>query len=520
MLLLCVIPPTAMAQQEPLNIPDALFVHTASNTHKVQSFLLWTDTIYDVIPGGDSTHKVVLWCTDDILLYSMDLFVGGTTEYVIKKDSIRQNGQILEHDGHSGEGDIRLEIIQDSTINLGSFPIVLSQPGSLMIPIRISSDFGVQAVATITYVGGRNTHCHLDSFNPGVIGAPFPTNSTLSGFGTAILEATKTGVDDFNDYLRDIHEDWQMALTIRDTRQQSISEIIDDIDTSIYLGPLDGPTLYYISQHSDDIVVVSCCATADSLSLEDNIFRTAPTDAYLGASLARLMSYNDIQVILPVWTDTMQKNEYLNHIIEAFEKEGGTVDEGIMQQEGLTLGELAPQIEERIKLLTDNYGADTVAVVTLPTHFVDFMQTMSEYPQTNTIRWFGTDLLARNSDIIQNNASRTLASNSGFTTLQMEGVGIHLDDIRQRLTSSTGMITTHDMLAAYESAWILGLAMQYTQSTDAQRLSEAIPYIAARYSGTLGVMRMDSNGDVLGGSLEVWSVHNGNWTLAGTMKRE
>ena len=267
-------------------------------------------------------------------------------------------------------------------------------------------------------------------------------------------------------------------------------------------------------------MVVSCCATTDSLSLEDNIFRTAPTDAYLGASLARLMSYNDIQVILPVWTDTIQKNEYLNHVIEAFEEEGGTVDEGVIQQEGLTLGELAPQIEEHLKLLTDNYGADTVAVVTLPTHFVDFMQTMSEYPQANTVRWFGTDLLARNSDIIQNNASRTFASNSGFTTLQMEGVGLHLDDIRQRLASSTGMITTHDMLAAYESAWILGLAMQYTQSTDAQRLSEAIPYIAERYSGTLGLMRMDSNGDVLGGSLEVWSVHNGNWTLAGTMKRE
>lgn len=333
--------------------------------------------------------------------------------------------------------------------------------GSLMIPIRISSDFGVQAVATITYTGGRDAHCHLDSFNPDVIGAPFPMNSTLSKLGTTILEATKIGVDDFNDYLRDIHEDWQMDLAIRDTHQQSISEIIDEMDTSVYLGPPDGPTLYDVSQHSDDIVVVSCCATTDSLSLEDNIFRTAPTDAYLGASLAHLISYNDIQVILPVWTDTIQKNEYLNHIIEAFE-EGGTVDEGIIQQDGLTLGELAPQIEERIKLLTDNYGAGAVAVVTLPTHFVDFMQTMSEHPQANTVRWFGTDLLARSSDIIQNSASRTFASNSGFTALQMEGVGIHLDDIRQRLTSSTGMITTHDMLAAYESAWILGLAMQYT----------------------------------------------------------
>ncbi len=68
-------------------------------------------------------------------------------------------------------------------------------------------------------------------------------NSTLSRFGTAILEATKIGVEDFNDYLRDIHEDWQMALNIRDIHQQSISEIIDEIDTSVYLGPPDGTTL-------------------------------------------------------------------------------------------------------------------------------------------------------------------------------------------------------------------------------------------------------------------------------------
>lgn len=521
LLLLCVMPPLVMAQQEPLKIPSALPSQIGPSAQESRTLLFWTDTIYDSMPGGDTAYKMVLWCTDDIMLYSMDVFAGGTTEYTIKKDTIRQNGQIVEHDRYSGEGDIQFELVQGSAINLGSFPIILSEPGSLMVPIQVSSNSEVQVVATITYVGGHNADCHLDSFNPSVIGAPFPTGHDFSEFGVAMLKATEIGVDDFNDYLVNMGEDWQMELAIRDTLQLNIPEIVDELGAagvSLYLGPPDGARLHEISEYSDGIVAVSCCATIESLSLEDNIFRTAPSDAYLGSSLARLMSYNDIQVMLPVWTDDVWNNEYLERIIEAFEGEGGIVDEGIMQQGGLKLSELAPQIGERITLLSENYGADAVAVVMLPIFHIDFVQAMSEYPQANTVRWFGTDFLARDSGLIQDATSRSLASNSGFTTLQLESVGPHLEDIRQRLTASANKVTTHDMLAAYESAWILGLAMQYTQSTDPQRLSEAIPYVAERYSGTLGIMRMDSNGDVIGGSLEVWSIHDDNWIRVGIME--
>lgn len=522
LLLLCVIPPVVMAQQEPLSIPDALPSQTVPNSQEVRTLLLWTDTIYDTMHGDYNTiHKMVFWCTDDILLYSIEIFVGGTIEHTIEKDSIRQNGQILEHDGYSGEGDIRLELVQGDAINLGSSPVVLSKPGSLMIPMQVSADSEVQIIATTTYAGGPNAECHLDSFNPGVVGAPFPLGQTLNEFGSIMLKSTEIGVDDFNGYLSDIGEDWQMELAIRDTLRLDISNIVDELGqlgASLYLGPPDGARLNELGRYNDDIVAISCCATLDSLSLEDNIFRTAPSDAYLGASLAHLMLHNDIQVILPVWVDDVWNNAYLKTIVGAFEEDGGIADEGIVQQGDQKLGELAPQIEQRIASLSERYGAGSVAVVMLPFFHIDFMQAMSEYPQANTVRWFGTDFLARDHSIIQDGKSKSLASNTGFTTLQLNGMGVQVEDVRQRLEMHTGKVATHDMLAAYESAWILGLAMQYAQSTDPQRLSEIIPHVAERYSGTLGVMRMDTNGDLVGVPLDVWSVHDGDWTRVGIME--
>lgn len=522
LLLVCIVPPVAMAQQEPLNVPNALTTYTATSVQDARSLLLWTDTLYHTIPAGDVTDKMVLWCTDDILLYSMNIYVGGTSQYVIQQDTIRHNGQVVEHRGTIGQDNLRLEIIRGSTISLGPFPITLSEPGSLMIPMEISSALGVQAVVDVTYVGGSSTKCHLDSFNPGMVGAPFPLGPDFDGFGGIMFQSTQVGLTDFNNYLKDSGEDWQLELAVRDTIQYTIPEVVDEMKLdgiSLYLGPPDAANLRQIGEYGDDIVAISCCGTFSSLNLDDNLFRTAPPDSYLGTELARVLSYNGIEVILPIWTDDIWNNKYQGDISNAFEKLGGTVADGIMQDAGEKLSDLAPVIQDRIMTLSESYGADAVAVVSLPTYNIDLLRTMSEYPGAETVRWVGTDFVALDSNIIQDPAAQAFATQTGFTSLQLEGVGPNLDNVRQQLTTLTGKTATHDMLASYESAWILGLAMQYTQSTDPQRLSEAIPYIAERYSGTLGVMRMDSNGDLIGGSLEVWSVHDGSWTLVGTMKK-
>lgn len=88
------------------------------------------------------------------------------------------------------------------------------------------------------------------------------------------------------------------------------------------------------------------------------------------------------------------------------------------------------------------------------------------------------------------------------------------------LQEATGKHANHDMLAAYRPTWILGLAMMHPQSSDPDRLSQAIPHVTARYAGTLGPMSLDRNVDLAASSFDVWSIRDGEWVLVGVVEQE
>ena len=450
----------------------------------------------------------------------MNLYVPGDG-YSIRSDSIRLDGVPLDHGGYRQEGGIRTNVVLDP-VGLGAdaFPLVLSRTGSLMIPIEVTGGAaGATAVADITYVSGSQTTCSLGTFDSARVGALFPLDLGFGGFGNIMLESTRMGAADFNAYLGEAGEDWTLELGIRNTISEDVTAAADKLAAEgvrAHLGPPDASNLAALAAHDPGAVALSCCGTSSFLDEADGVFRTAPSDRYLAGELARLIWHNGIRVLVPVWTDDTWNNSYRNDIAEAFEDLGGTVDSGIMQESGNSLGELGSQIRDRIISLADAHGAEAVAVFSLPTDDMAFLEAMSFHDGAETVRWFGTDYTARDARYLENSAISEFVSETGYTALQVEGTGS--DSVRQALAEATGRVATHDMLAAYESAWIMGLAIQQTQSTDPDRLREAIPHVALRHQGTLGQMMLDSNGDLLVPAVEVWSIHDGKWVLAGVMR--
>ena len=516
--------PGALAAPDLLEAPASSYVEPGQDEPTSQEMVLWTQTLRGAIPHSDDpfTHKLVLGCTGDALLYSMNLYVPGDG-YSIRSDSIRLDGQPLDHGSYRQDGGIRTNVMSDP-VGLGAdtFPLVLSPTGSLMIPVRVAGGAaGATAVADITYVSGSQTTCSLDAFGSARVGALFPMDLGFGGFGSIMLESTKIGVADFNAYLGEAGEDWALELDVRDTVSEDVITAADDLAAGgvrIHLGPPDAANLAALAAHDPGAVALSCCGTFSLLDEQDGVFRTAPSDRYLATEMARLIWHNGMRVLVPVWTDDPWSNSYRSDIAGAFEGLGGTVDDGIMQESGSPLGELGPQIRDRIVSLADSHGAGAVAVFSLPTDDRAFLEAMNSIEGAETVRWFGTDYTARDAGYLENPAISEFASATGYTALQVEGAGASLDSVRQALTEATGKVATHDMLAAYESAWIIGLAIQHAQSTDPDRLREAIPHVALRHHGTLGQMMLDSNGDLIAPAVEVWSVHDGEWVLAGVMR--
>ena len=514
--LVLIAPAAWAASPDILEMPASTITLPASMPSVGQVQTLHGDIMQVVLPPADdaTTHRLVIWCTDDTLIYAADLFVAASGAQVYA-DSIRLNGVSLDHTGYTSDMGLRVDVAD----TLGS-PAVLTDTGSLMIPIQVRSGTpATLASLEIVYVSGRNSACHLDIFEPQPVGLLFPSNTDFGNFAGIMLASTQLGITDFNAYLTDTGADWQLETVMRDPNTENIRDIVDElVDDNItaYLGPPYVSGLQRLALHNPDVISISCCGTSSFLDVEDRTFRTAPSDSALASQLARLLIYNDIRVLLPVWVDDDWNDSYRDDVIVHFERLGGIVDEGIGAQPSEGLASKAEDIRDRIESLVSKHGADSVAVFSLPFEDLPFLEAMAAQEGADTVRWFGTDYTARDSRYLTSDTAEPFVSATGYTALQVPSM--LADAVRAELTTITGKTANHDMLAAYESAWIMGLAIQHTQSMDPERLADAIPRVAQWHFGTLGPMMLDSNGDLASATFEVWSVHDGQWVLAGIIQ--
>lgn len=502
-----------------LDIPSAAptMAHVA-HTH-TQDTTLWTQTMYGHIPQNAGTHRLVVWCDDSALLYSLNLYLPGTNNtYTVDANSIRLNGVALNHYKYSAAGDLRTDLLQGGPLTLEMRPLALSEHGSLMMPIRVAGGESARIVVDMTYVAGPHTTCGLGSFEPSLVGEVF-VDDFFGGLMHTIIEI---GTADFNEYLDAKEAGWRLEPETHITRDiDSTIEELSAVGIQTYLGFPDTSSLQKLAD--TEYLVVSCCATSRDLDREDRIFRTAPSDEQLGTQMAHLMRHNGADVLLIVWrTNDVWETGYRNSVADAFAELGGIVDEGIGVTDdqmitirgGADATQVAAHIIERVSYLTETHGADNVAVFVATYGEAALLEAISQYEEALTVRWFGTDYVVGTT---YTKSVFDFASAVEYTALQVKTPAL-ADEIRPILADAAGQPTNHDMLAAYESVWILGLAMEYAQSSDPARLAAAIPYIADRYSGTLGPMTLDSNGDLLAGSYEVWSVHDRVWVLVGVME--
>ena len=77
----------------------------------------------------------------------------------------------------------------------------------------------------------------------------------------------------------------------------------------------------------------------------------------------------------------------------------------------------------------------------------------------------------------------------------------HVDE---SLEAELGRVPTTSQASAYDSVWLLGLAMERTQGIDVAALAEAIPEVAAEYTGAIGSTRLNEYGDLAQTNYGIW----------------
>ena len=213
------------------------------------------------------------------------------------------------------------------------------------------------------------------------IGSLLPISGSFSNIGISHRSALELAVSDFNKYLESQGAHWQMNAVIEDTQTNPIIALekirsLDSKGINLIIGPQTSSELRNIRGYIDDnnLVVISQ-STSSFLALDDSIFRLWPTTISQGEVIAKLLNYNNITVMIPVYREDIWGSGMARYMADYFEESGGIVSDGIgYSVQALVFSVEAQLLSNIVDQYSAEYATDEIGIVMLGfgevTHFV------------------------------------------------------------------------------------------------------------------------------------------------------
>ena len=354
-----------------------------------------------------------------------------------------------------------------------------------------------------------------------------PISGDLSNFGAENNVAHQIAIDDFNAYLAEKGATWSLSLTTEDS--QTLPTVALEKMQALHargiqhvIGPESSGSLQNVKGYvdSNNMLVISCCSTSPLLAIEgDSIFRTVPDDTNQAVAIAKLLESNGIEVVIPVWREDAWGVGLKDALHEAFPALGGTVVEGFgYNPEASDFSTETSILADIVQGLVDENGTENVGVVYIAFgEAVLFFQSAQNHEVLNEIRWFGADASAKDPRFLSDPLALEFSTNTSFTTVIVASgqndISAHVDE---SVAATLGNTPTAYASASYDAIWLLGLAMEATDSTDVDTLTEAIPLVADEHRGALGLVSLNSAGDLAQANYDIWAIEDEEWAFLGT----
>ena len=481
--------------------------------------------------ASPATYNLAVTCTDAVLVYGLDVFVPMNDygdRYAISAYSIRVGNTFLEHGAYqvpTGHMDVNL-----ASTGL-EYPIVVPKYSPLTIPIRVlDGDGGTPARATldITYAGGPDTVCRTgDLRGPQKVGMMVQvydegTNHRMAGAQMAI--------NDYNWYLDSIGEQWSLELVVKDDdatadgAAEKIRELAGE-GISLVIGPSGSGQIRAIGDYlrENDMLAISCCSTAPSLAIADNIFRITPDDTNQAKALAGVLQDDGMEAAVVIYRNDVYGQE-LSAALDA--ETGNDVVKGAFSYAPGT-GDFADIIREAAGAVQDAiniHGAERVAVVVISfSEVADLMAAAMSNGMLGDVRWYGSEAVVNRSDLARGDLGEFAQSVGLSGVIVSAPSGPVNDDVTRRLAAELDLLPGEAPVTyaytSYDAVLILAGAMLATQSADAGSLIDAIPYVAAHTYGAMGYGTLNEYGDLAASDYAIWEVNDGIWVRTGVFSQ-
>ena len=359
------------------------------------------------------------------------------------------------------------------------------------------------------------------------IGLIFPITGDLSNHGKLNIKASKQAVKDFNEYLMKQGHTWHLKYKAHDsaTNPEIAYDKLNKLNADgvkIVVGPETSANVAHVMDYAEmnNMLLISCCSSASSLAFNDHVFRLVPDDTNQGKVLATLLHDQDIEIIIPVWRNDAWGNGLKEELVNSFK---GNSDDGIRYEPNTTIFSLsALKLSDKIKDYTKN-NSSNIAVVYIGfgeiKNFIDSVSSYDIFTETD-VRWFGTDGVSGDTDLVTSDTGRFLTDVS-FTTLQFAVTENPTFERVQKILNNDSGIISNFMYSSYDAVWLIGLSMIETDSTDVSSIKSSIHNVAKNYeNATIGPIELNKAGDLQKADYEILGIRNSEWVSLGKYTQE
>ena len=280
----------------------------------------------------------------------------------------------------------------------------------------------------------------------------------------------------------------------------------------IVVGPETSSNIRNIKGYSDanNMLLISCCSSAPALAIpNDSVFRLVPDDSNQGPAIAKLMQYEGIEAMVPVWRGDTWGDGLSSAAMDSFADRGGQVAEGIRYNPespefSASTSLLASQVQEYV----NEYGADKVAVMFLGfAEILQFTQSAHEHDVLDDVRWFGPGANTKEHKLIDDPIGLDFSDHVKFTTVQFAAAENPIyDDVQKYMTETLGTDPNTFVYSSYDAVWLIGLTMLETQSSDVSVIKANIEEVSDNYSGAIGPTKLNEAGDLAQADYKVWGI--------------
>lgn len=364
------------------------------------------------------------------------------------------------------------------------------------------------------------------------LGGLFSLTGDLATFGENEQVAAELAVDEVNDLLEAMGEDWTLKLVSEDT-QTDPDLALEKLESlaargvKLIVGPLSSGEVRSIKSYCDanNILAISQSSTAADLSIEDdNIFRFCPTDKVgQGPAIGRIMYDDGKRYIIPVTRNDAWGKGLEDYSKKKFEELGGTFLQGILYDpEAAAFTTEAADLASKVDSAITTYGADQVAILNIAfEEVVTFMTACLGYPVLDDVKWYGSDGTATSGAVLDDADVRDFSMSVDYPcTIFGPTHSAKWEKVRDHGSAELGREPESYSYAIYDIVWVYTLCLLAADDYDAMAIKEILPTIAEAFFGASGWVQLDKYGDRGPTNYDIWQIteiatDTYDWTTVG-----